>query len=90
MNDDKEFVDSWLVLGKFNSEFFEKFIVKGFQYSESEREQVIKNATGWHKKAQSKALNRAFDIMIKTGAYPLNPQVFRGYAPVIISVRLPH
>lgn len=60
LNDDEEFIASRLVLGKFNSEFFEEFIVKGFQYSESEREQIVKKYDDSHRLAQNQAICDAY------------------------------
>lgn len=60
LNDDGQFIGSRLTLGKFNSEFFEDFIAKGFKYSEQEREQVKSNYRANNKIAQNQALCDAY------------------------------
>ena len=60
LNDDGQFIGSRLTLGKFNSEFFEDFIAKGFKYTEQEREQVKNTYRANNKITQNQALCDAY------------------------------
>lgn len=42
LDDDGEVIDSRLVLGKFNEEFFEEYVIKGHETSEEEKAAIIK------------------------------------------------
>lgn len=65
LNDDGDFVGSRLILGKFNSDFFEEFIVKGHTCSENDRDQIVRNYRANHKFTQNQAIYDAY-YQIKT------------------------
>ena len=59
-DDDGNMIRSRLVLGKFNNEFFDVFIVKGHTASEEDRTAIIKDFSARHEYTQNQAIAAAY------------------------------
>lgn len=60
LNDDGDFVGSRLILGEFNREFFEEFVISGYNKTDEEREEIKALYAANHKFSQNQAIYDAY------------------------------